>query len=84
MSLPVLDAETLTITQLESLSNYFDEISDKKLLPFGKIGADLIRKEIDKKLTSVLKLPDIDIIRKMLSREPVVSSIIEKLLPPNQ
>jgi hypothetical protein len=79
--LPILDVTALTPEQLDNAVKIFDEMCDKKLLPFHEIDKDPVRKELDERFArEVLGVDEsilgedrpLDILRKKLSREPSI------------
>ncbi len=68
----ILDPRMLKKAQLRRLSSAFDKLSQETMLPFKEIGQDAVRRSIDDSLAQVLDLPDLSIVRELLSREPVI------------
>ena len=56
--------------QLISLAMVFDEIFSKQLLSLAQIDKNPIRKQIDTTLCEVLKLPDLSMLRDLMTKEP--------------
>jgi hypothetical protein len=71
-NLSILDVRMLEERKLQELSNAFDNLAMHELKPFSEIGTDSTRARIDEVITSVLDLPDISILRTLLSREPIL------------
>ena len=71
-SMPVLDVRALNPKQLDALADAYDEFAHQELQPFPQMHNDPVRGAIDKSIARALKLPDVGVLREMLSREPVV------------
>lgn len=71
--MPTLDIRKITRKQLSYLATQYNRLSKMPIQPFTAIEHDPVRAEIDKAITTCLRLPDISIIREMLSREPIIS-----------
>lgn len=69
----ILDLKSLTGTQIDSLDELWNKIKDKTFLPFPQMAVDETRKMIDDVFCRVLKLPALDQLRIMLSKEPFIS-----------
>jgi hypothetical protein len=72
--MPVLDCSKLSPESLSKLETAFDEIGDGALLPLPQMGSDPIREKIDKAISEVLGLPDLNPLRGLLAQEPIASS----------
>jgi hypothetical protein len=70
--LDVLDVSLLDDEQLSQLASAFDEISEETLKPFPHMAQDSLRAFIDSAFSLALGLPDLSILRSLLSQEPVV------------
>ncbi len=70
--LPVLSVERLETTKLRTLANTYDRLCNRMLSPFPNMATDPVRHAIDKAIAQTLDLPDISVLREMLSREPVI------------
>jgi len=68
----VLDLNSLSPSQLSDLAAAYDRLCKETLSPFPGIAFDPVRQEIDSAITSVLGLPDLGVLRGMLSREPII------------
>lgn len=71
-ALPILDIGRLTETQLDQLSNTYDEICNSEIQSFPFMSDDSVRSKIDTAISTIFNLPDLSILRIMLAREPVV------------
>ena len=69
---PVLDLRTLSVNAMETLAATYDEVCNQGLKPFSEMEGDPVRERIDAAFAQALGLPDISVLRRMLSREPVV------------
>jgi hypothetical protein len=72
-NLMVPDFRTLAREGIARLSSAFDELSSEPLLPFAAMDQDRTRARIDSAISRALSLPDLDVVREMLAREPVIS-----------
>jgi len=79
--LAVLDVRSISKAKLQRLSNAFDEIAIAELKPFSEIDSDGTRARIDEVIASTLALPDLRILRKLLSREPILCLSSDALGP---
>jgi hypothetical protein len=70
--LAVLDIRRIGKAKLGQLSKAFDEIAAAELKPFSEIDSDDTRARIDEVIAGTLGLPDLAILRKLLSREPIL------------
>ena len=80
-NIPTLDVHTLTENQIEAAKAIFDELKDRKFLPFDQIDEDSARAELDRRLlVDVLQLPEwltdtggpLELLRQKLAKEPQV------------
>ena len=71
--LPVLDVCHLSARQLNTLEVAYDRVSSKPLKTFSEWGADHIREEIDEGISDVIGLPDIEVLRETLAKEPMLT-----------
>ena len=78
-NIPTLDVRTLTGEQLAAAKAAFEELRERRLLPFDQIDEDPARAELDRRLlVDVLHLPEtlcepgspLDLVRRKLAREP--------------
>jgi hypothetical protein len=72
-AMPVLNVLALTAEQLTTLAAAYDRLCERTLKPLPKMDKDKARAEIDAAIAAALGLPDMAILRKLLSHEPVVS-----------
>ena len=70
--LAILDVRRIGKARLMELSKAFGEIGAAELRPFSEIGSDATRARIDEVIAGTLGLPDLAILRKLLSREPIL------------
>jgi len=73
-SMPVLDVRALSKTKLRTLAAAHDILAKKALSPIAQLDADPVRQEIDAAICKALRLPDLQPIRELLSREPGLST----------
>ena len=71
--LQVLDLNALNANQTSILDNLWTQVQNCDLSPFTEISLDPIRKCIDDAFSQVLGIPQLDELRNMLSREPMIS-----------
>ena len=80
-NIPTLDVRTLTDEQVAAAKATFDDLCDRRFLPFDQIDQDPVRAELDRRLiVDVLNLPEtltepggpIDLIRRKLAHEPQI------------
>jgi len=69
-SMPVLDARRLPAETLARLAEAYDRLCARELQALAKLDADPARAAIDDALSSALGLPDMRMLRQLLSREP--------------
>ena len=79
--IPTLDVRTLTETQVAAAKTAFDDLGERRFLPFDQIDEDPARAELDRRLlVDVLGLPEslcepngpIDLLRRKLAHEPQI------------
>ena len=75
LAMPVLDIKRIERSQLEVLSDAFEELSEKQLQPFPMMGTDAVRQKMDHAVAHALGLTErsLDTVRSLLGREPVVT-----------
>jgi hypothetical protein len=66
----VLDVRHLPKGALDALAGAYDDLCHKELGPIAQLNTDLIRRQIDDKISKVLGVPKVDPIRELLAREP--------------
>ena len=71
-NLPVMDARQLSVTQLERLSDLFDELTDAEFERLPRMASCPARAALDQGISDVLGLPDLNKLRVLLASEPVV------------
>ena len=80
-SMPTFDVRTLSTKQIAAAKEAFEEMRDRRFLPFDQIDEDPARAELDRRLlVDVLGLPvslvepdgPIDLLRRKLAREPQI------------
>jgi hypothetical protein len=69
----ILDLNSLTQGQLNLLDDLWLEVNGRNLLPFPQIANDETRKTIDDAFSDILSIPRLDLLRTLLSQEPVIS-----------
>ena len=72
--LQVLDPRAIAQSQLSSLSNLFDNMSEDEFERLPAMGECPTRRRLDEGISEILGLPDLDGLRRLLASEPVVSN----------
>jgi hypothetical protein len=72
-AMPVLDIRALEPDKIKALGQAYDAVSTQPMQSFPHIDTDPVRTSIDQRISQALGLPDISVLRKLLSKEPVVS-----------
>ena len=72
--LPVLDTRQLTPSQLQALSDLFDELAEEEFERMPAMRDCEARRALDAGLSRILGLPDLTTLRTLLATEPVVSN----------
>ena len=72
--LPVLDLRRLTSSQLQGLSDLFDETAEAEFQRLPGMALCPARRSLDDGIARILDLPDLGKLREMLASEPVVSN----------
>ncbi len=72
--LPVLDTRRLYPSQLQALSDLFDELSEAEFERLPDMAHCPTRRALDDGLSRILNLPDLSKLRDLLASEPVVSN----------
>ena len=72
--LPVLDVRAISDSQLEGLSNLFDEMAEDEFERLPGMADCPARRRLDDGISEILGLPDLDNLRRLLASEPVVSN----------
>ena len=81
LNIPTLDVRTLTDEQLVAAKAVFDDLRERRFLPFDQIDEDPARAELDRRLlVDVLGLPaslcelggPLDLLRRKLAAEPQI------------
>ena len=70
--LAVLDVRRIRKSKLKKLREAFNKFSGEELMPFSQIGSDRVRARIDETIAEALGLPDLGVLRKLLSQEPIL------------
>ena len=80
-NMPTFDVRTLTAKQVAAAKTAFEELRERRFLPFDQIDEDPARAELDRRLlVDVLGLPEslvapdgpVDLLRRKLAREPQI------------
>ncbi len=66
----ILNVTKLNKKQQGKLSDAFDKLSSQDFLSLAQIDNDPVRHQIDSALCDALKLPDLNILRELMTREP--------------
>lgn len=72
-TLPVVDLRTFSTNTLNDLSDLWNDVATKELLPLPRMADDKTRVQIDQGLSQILNLADVSQLREMLGREPVIT-----------
>ena len=72
-ALPVVDLRAFSTNTLNDLSDLWDDVAPKELLPLPRMADDKTRVQIDQGLSQILNLADVSQLREMLGREPVIT-----------
>ena len=72
--LPVLNVRVISESQLEALSQLFDEMAEDEFESLPGMADCPARRRLDDGLSEILGLPDLDNLRRLLATEPVVSN----------
>ena len=72
--LPILDPRRLSPSQLQALSDLFDELSEAEFERLPDMARCPARRALDDGLSEILGLPDLAKLRELLASEPVVSN----------
>jgi len=72
-NLPVLDLCVLPREKKKALAKTYDLLAFDTVLPFPNLVRDGTRQRIDEAIVEALDLPDISVLRELLSHEPIVS-----------
>ena len=72
--LPVLDPRRISSSQLQELSNLFDELAEAEFERLPAMVQCPARRALDDGLSEILGLPDLHTLRTLLASEPVVSN----------
>ena len=73
-TLPVLDPRRLSTSQLQALSDLFDELSEAEFDRLPAMAHCPARRALDDGISRILGLPDLSKLRELLASEPVVSN----------
>ncbi len=65
----VLDVRALNPKQIEILADAYDGLAHSELQTFPRMQDDTVRAAIDEHVAHALHLPDVTVLRTMLSRE---------------
>jgi hypothetical protein len=71
-ALLVLDVDELPKDALGELAEAYDRLAEREVLSYAEMSSDRTRAAIDEALEKTLGLADIEVVRKLLGREPVV------------
>jgi hypothetical protein len=77
--LPVLDFRTLCDDALKELRRVYNNLSERRLEPISELGRDETRAQIDGAISQVLGIPDLTVLRKLMSREPTLCLTTDRL-----
>jgi hypothetical protein len=71
--MPILNISKLTKNQLTLLADAYDTFRNEPIQKLPKIYVDPIRNQIDEIISSTLGLPSIEVLRRLLASEPIIS-----------
>ena len=72
--LPMLDLRAITPEQLQGLSQLFDDVAEDEFERLPAMAECAARSRLDDGLSEILRLPNLDGLRRLLASEPVVSN----------
>ena len=72
--MPVLDVRAISESQLQGLSDLFDELADEEFERLPAMAECAARRCLDDGLSAILGLPDLSGLRRLLATEPVVAN----------
>jgi len=72
-AMPILDPRMLNNDQISEFLTLYDEVSNLELLNLSQANEDVTRQLIDDSIARILNIPNFQIIRNMLSREPAIT-----------
>ena len=72
--LPVLDIRALSPSQLQRLSDLFDQMTDAEFHRLPAMHHCAARRHLDKSLAKILNLPNLTTLRHLLATEPTISN----------
>ena len=72
--LPVLDIRALSPSQLQRLSDLFDQMTDAEFQRLPAMHHCPARRHLDESLAKILNLPTLSTVRHLLSTEPTISN----------
>ena len=72
--LPVLDLRQLTTEQLQGMVGLFDELAESEFERLPGMANCPARHSVDDGLSQILRLPDLENLRRLMATEPVVSN----------
>jgi hypothetical protein len=78
--MPVLDSTNLSEKAASEFAAAYDKLARLELSPLPEMASDPVRRSIDAVVSSVLKLPDLEPLRRLLGSEPIIAntSLIEE------
>lgn len=79
--MPVLDVLSMSDEQLAFLGEAYEDVAEQPLRPLPEMANDPVRAAIDAAVEEAIGVTGLEIVRRGLSWEPVVSLSMERLLP---
>ena len=73
--MPVLDIRAISQSQLQALSDLFDELADEEFERLPGMAECAARRRLDDGVSAILRLPDLAGLRRLLATEPVVGNV---------
>jgi hypothetical protein len=83
-AMPALDVRNLPAKTLTRLAGAYDKLCSQELQALAKLDADPVRAGIDNALSQALGLPDMRMLRQLLSREPGLTGKAPAVMPATQ
>ena len=73
--MPVLDVRAISESQLQALSDLFDDLADEEFERLPAMAECAARRRLDDGVSAILGLPDLAGLRRLLATEPVVANV---------
>ena len=79
-AMPVIDLRHLGETSVQQLADSYDRVCTHNLSRFSDLATDATRAQIDESVSDALGLPELGSLRTLISREPILSGSLDRLL----